>query len=74
MTDTPDELSVDPAPVLPVATQGQTSASPKIELVEKSVSTSLPIDLYEKIKELAEEDDRTISAWLRRHLKAHLSG
>ena len=39
---------------------------------KKTVSVLLPLDLYEELNELAGDDSRSMSAYIRQVLKAHL--
>ena len=39
---------------------------------KKTVSILLPLDLYEELIELAEDNSRPVSAYIRQVLKAHL--
>jgi hypothetical protein len=40
---------------------------------EETIAAKLPVAIAEEIKRAAREDDRTVSAWLRRHF-ANLFG
>ena len=39
----------------------------------KTISLYLPLDLYEQVRQLAQQDDRTVSVWIRRVLAREVS-